>query len=131
MPSVGCIEMARTRLSPRCWATSRVSVRVLLAQGDVDVQGVVDLGHRLGGELDVHDRADDAGRPGRRRALADSVEVSSRVAVIASQLLLVIVPASLAAVTTAVASARALAPPTISLISWVISDWRALFASRV
>jgi hypothetical protein len=28
MPSVGCIEMARTRLSPRCWATSSVSVRV-------------------------------------------------------------------------------------------------------
>ncbi len=26
-PSVGCIEMARTRLSPMCWATSRVSVR--------------------------------------------------------------------------------------------------------
>src|SRR3954454_8735087 len=29
MPSVGCIEMARTRLSPRCWATSRVRVRVV------------------------------------------------------------------------------------------------------
>ncbi len=29
MPSVGCIEMARTRLSPMCWATSRVSVRLL------------------------------------------------------------------------------------------------------
>ncbi|SKT29418.1 Uncharacterised protein [Mycobacteroides abscessus subsp. abscessus] len=25
-PSVGCIEMVRTRLSPRCCATSRVSV---------------------------------------------------------------------------------------------------------
>src|SRR6187551_832908 len=25
-PSVGCIEIVRTRLSPRCWATSRVSV---------------------------------------------------------------------------------------------------------
>src|SRR4051795_5350585 len=25
-PSVGCIEMVRTTLSPRCWATSRVSV---------------------------------------------------------------------------------------------------------
>ncbi len=25
-PSVGCIEIARTRLPPRCWATSRVSV---------------------------------------------------------------------------------------------------------
>ena len=29
------------------------------------------------------------------------------------------------------ASARALAPPTISLISWVISAWRAWLASRV
>ena len=27
-PSVGCIEIARTMLSPRCWATSRVSVLV-------------------------------------------------------------------------------------------------------
>src|SRR3954447_16253022 len=25
-PSVGCMEMVRTTLSPRCWATSRVSV---------------------------------------------------------------------------------------------------------
>ena len=30
-PSVGCIEMARTMLSPMCWATSRVSVRRGLA----------------------------------------------------------------------------------------------------
>ena len=27
-PSVGCMEIARTRLSPRCWATSSVSVWV-------------------------------------------------------------------------------------------------------
>ncbi len=27
-PSVGCMEMARTMLSPRCWATSRVSAFV-------------------------------------------------------------------------------------------------------
>ena len=27
-PSVGCMEIARTRLSPRCWATSSVRVRV-------------------------------------------------------------------------------------------------------
>ena len=27
MPSVGCMEIARTRLSPMCWATSRVKVR--------------------------------------------------------------------------------------------------------
>jgi hypothetical protein len=27
-PSVGCIEIARTRLSPMCWAASIDSVRV-------------------------------------------------------------------------------------------------------
>ena len=59
----GCMEIARTMLSPRCWATSRVSVLVSLAQRDVDVQRVVDVGHLVGGELHVHDRADDPGDP--------------------------------------------------------------------
>ena len=31
MPSVGCIEMARTMLSPMCCSTSSVSVRVVSA----------------------------------------------------------------------------------------------------
>ena len=34
-----------------------------VAEVDVDVQRVVDLGHRVGGELDVDDRADDADDP--------------------------------------------------------------------
>jgi hypothetical protein len=40
MPSVGCIEIARTMLSPRCCATSRVSVLVPSARAHVDVQRV-------------------------------------------------------------------------------------------
>ena len=56
-PSVGCMEIARTMLSPMCSATSRVSVLVVLAQGHIDVQRVVDVGHLLGAELHVHHRA--------------------------------------------------------------------------
>ena len=62
-PSVGCIEIARTVLSPMCWATSRVSMLGLPAERDVDVQRVVDLGHLVGGELHVDDRPDDPGDP--------------------------------------------------------------------
>ena len=78
------------------------------------------LGHLLGRELHVDDRAGDpddaAGARGRRRAAA---AVFSAVAV------MVILT------TSCVAAASASAPPTISLISWVISAWRAWLASRV
>ncbi len=63
MPSVGFIEIARTRLSPMCCATSRVSVARGLAHGHVDLERVVDLRHRVGRELDVDDRADHPGDP--------------------------------------------------------------------
>ena len=46
-PSVGSSEIARTMLSPMCCSTSRVSVLRVAADGDVHVQRVVDLRHRL------------------------------------------------------------------------------------
>ena len=83
------------------------------------VERVVDLGHRVGGELDVDDRADDAGDAAdaaRLRGLRSSRDSGSHWS-------LTHFPA--------LASASASAPPTISLISWVISAWRAWLASRV
>src|SRR5690606_38336538 len=75
----------------------------------VHVQGPVDVGHRVPGELHVDDRADDAYDPtGTCPGLHSSSHHSS-------------LPAA----------ARALAPPTISLISWVISACRTEFISRV
>ena len=59
-PSVGCIEIARTMLSPMWPATSKVSVRVSSPRVRSTVERVVDLGHVVGRELDVDDRADDA-----------------------------------------------------------------------
>jgi peptide chain release factor 1 len=82
--------------------------RVVLAQLDVDVQRVVQLRQLAPAELDVHDRAgdphDSAGAGG---FLYRGHDLS--------------LPAA----------ASASAPPTISLISWVISDCRAWLASRV
>src|SRR5207302_10084319 len=85
----------------------------LLAQRAVHMQGVEDLGHGVGGELDVDDRADDSYDASgaallRGRLLFDSGGHRS-------------LPVF----------ARASAPPTISMISWVISACRAEFASRV
>ena len=118
-PSVGCIEMARTRLSPRCWATSRVSVLSSPPRVDLDLEGVVDLGHGVDAELDVDDRPDDAGDPtGRAWLVGGGLGVlgySSHRLTHSRQLRL----------------ASASAPPTISLISWVISAWRAALALRV
>ena len=62
-PSVGCSEMARTMPSPMCWATSRVIVCVSPPRVELDLELVVDLRHRVRRELDVDDRADDAGDP--------------------------------------------------------------------
>src|SRR5690606_12945324 len=71
--------------------------------------GPVDVRHRVPRELHVHHRADDAYDPADARpGLHSSSHHSS-------------LPAA----------ARALAPPTISLISWVISACRAEFISRV
>ena len=99
--------MARTMLSPMCWATSRVSVRLpspslAVVEVDVDVQGVVELRHRVDGELDVDDGAGDAGDP------ADAGRGLGRCSHGRSSLL-------------CGCGRSASAPPTISLISWVIS----------
>ena len=89
----------------------RLELALLGGVGDLDVQRVVDLRHRVDGELHVDDRADDPGDAARGRGRFNSGGHSGQ---------------SLPAV----ASARALAPPTISLISWVISACRAALASR-
>ncbi len=67
-PSVGCIEMVRTRLSPRCWATSRVSVFASVAEGHLEGERVVELRHLVARELDVDDRAGDPDDPAGRRS---------------------------------------------------------------
>ena len=98
-----------------CWATSRVSDRWSRRRAStLDVQRVVDLRHRVGGELDVDDGADDA---------RDAPGAAVRRGV--STVLSVVMVISLTPVLTASASA----PPTISLISWVISAWRAALAA--
>ena len=110
-PSVGCIEIARTMLSPRCWATSRVSVLVPSDRVTSTCSALKMLGHRVARELGVDDRADDpddAADAGLGLGSSYSSHHSS-------------LPAA----------ASALAPPTISLISWVIAAWRAEFISRV
>src|SRR5450755_1797624 len=91
-------------------------------EGHVDLERVVDIGYvLLGGELHIDDRADDprdtAGTlggllPAGGGVVLDGCGHDTH---------------SFPATDSAIASA----PPTISLISWVISAWRALLASRV
>src|SRR5690606_10784116 len=76
---------------------------------------VVHLGHRVHGELDVDHGTDHAGdAPGRGPGLLNGCGHGRSYS-----------PAA------AWASARALTPPTISLISWVMPAWRAWLATRV
>src|SRR3954451_18024367 len=87
MPSVGCIEMARTRLSPRCWATSRVSIRVVSPRVTstcraLYISGIASAGNSMSTTGPI--TRDTRPVP----ACADSVELSFRVAVIASLTLL-------------------------------------------
>ena len=58
-PSVGFRQMARTRLSPICCATSAVMVIVVALELGVHLDGHVDLGQAVGRELDVDDRSGD------------------------------------------------------------------------
>src|SRR4029078_11474948 len=81
-----------------------------LGERHVHLEGVEDVGHRVPGELDVDDGADDpydAAGPGPGLCSRSSHHTS--------------LPAA----------ASAFAPPTISLISWVIAACRAEFMSRV
>ena len=58
-PSVGFMQMARTRLSPMCWATSATIDDRLALDVDVELERAVQFGQRVGRELDVDDGADD------------------------------------------------------------------------
>src|SRR5215470_17068426 len=93
---------------------------LLAAEGHVHVQGVVDAGDLLGRELHVDDGTDhldySAGAGAGASALGGGAGRACGHGV--AQL-------------PEVASASALAPPTISLISWVISACLALLASRL
>src|SRR5690606_9257291 len=93
---------------------------VLAAQGQVDLEGVVDRRHGVGRELDVHDRADDP---------RDATDRAGGLGLFNSGSHLSHFSASQS--WPALASARALTPPTISLISWVMPAWRAWLAIRV
>src|SRR5690606_21250509 len=87
----------------------------LAADDDVGLEGVVDLRQGADGELHVDDRALDRGdAPGGRARLGGPFNSRGHFS------------HSLPA-----APARASAPPTISLISFVISAWRAWLAWRV
>src|SRR4029077_15242027 len=92
-----------------------------LAGRDVDMHRVVDVGHLISRELNVHDRADDPGNAASELALglAGGGCVFCGCGHDDAHLLPLIV------------SASALAPPTISLISCVISACLALLASLV
>ncbi len=94
-----------------------LDVFVLARQVDVDLERVVDLGQVVDAELDVDHRADDTGNAADAGVTASEPAALSTVAVMSSHSLPV--------------AASASAPPTISLISWVMSAWRAAFASRV
>src|SRR5580693_2197954 len=87
--------------------------------GHVDVQRVVDLRHLLGAELDVDDR------PGHPHHAAGASLAAGAACGTA------LCRCGHAYLLPAVVSVSALAPPTISLISCVISACRALLASRV
>ena len=79
MPSVGFSAMARTMLSPMCSATSMVIGPGLPADGGVDQQGVVDVGHLVDRELDVDDRADHPGHAADAAGWASVVGLLSAV----------------------------------------------------
>src|SRR5213076_399818 len=83
--------------------------------GNLDMQCVIDLRHRVDGELHVDDRADDSRDTARR---GDHLRGRLNSGGHSYQSL------------PAMAASKAALPPTISLISWVISAWRAALASR-
>src|SRR5450631_3177201 len=96
-----------------------VQTLLLARQLNLDGEQVVHRRHRVRGELDVDDRADDAGDA---TGSAFGGGVRSVLRNYGSHLL---------SLPSYLADARASTPPTISLISWVISAWRAWLASRV
>ena len=75
-PSVGFRQMARTRPSPICWATSARTSDVVALDGDRHLEGGVDLGQGAAGELDVDDRAGDGDDPAVLQLLGLSVGAS-------------------------------------------------------
>ena len=106
-PSVGFRAIARTVESPMCWATSHVIVVVSPPSSTSTVSAVLISGSSFGGNS-----TSTTGPITRTtRPLACVSVVRHR--------------------HSSAAAARASAPPTISMISVVISSWRARFACRV
>ena len=132
-PSVGFRQMARTRLSPICWATSASTDGRLAVDVIVELERVLISGSGVGRELDVDHRAGDGDDPAvlelgsvRSRSWCSSpsgdvfdgeVGRRSRVRAVGVGVL--------------GAARRASAPPTISMISVVMASWRARFMTRV
>ena len=107
-PSVGFMATARTMKSPICWATSQMIVSRCPRAPAPATEGSVDLREVVRRELHVDHRPDDPDHPPRRGLVAAPSLVVCHAAHAPSD-------AALAA------AARASAPPTISLISVVIS----------
>src|SRR5271156_2377942 len=122
-PSVGCIEMVRTRLSPRCSATSSVNVfasalNVTSACRALNSPGTEPRGNSTSTTGPVIRTT--------RPLVSEPFEfVDFSVCLVAA------ISSSLPGGAYLAASASAFAPPTISLISWVIWAWRSRLASSV
>src|SRR5699024_2773414 len=94
-----------------------------LGQVDRGRQCIVDLWHGVERELDVDNRADDSRNAAECGALCRrGFRCSGSHGLFLS---------ALAGQSPAADAARASAPPTISVSSWVISAWRAVLANRV
>ncbi len=121
-PSVGCSEMARTMLSPMCWATSRLMffvspARVTSVVSRLYCSGIASAGNSTSTTGPM------------MREMRPTPPAGGAVHWV-SLTVAVMVVCFLTCGLYFLASARALAPPTISLISWVIPAWRAWLARR-
>src|ERR1700730_5096302 len=120
-PSVGCIEMVRTRLSPKCSATSSVNVFA----SDSNVTAACRALNKAGTEPRGNSTSTTGPVIRTTRPLVSVPLEFFDFSVVAA------ISTSLPNGAYLAASASAFAPPTISLISWVIWAWRSRLASRV
>src|SRR6201993_4732390 len=120
-PSVGCIEMVRTRLSPRCCATSSVNVFA----SDANVTSACRALNSSGTEPRGNSTSTTGPVTRTTRPLVSVLLEFFDFSVVAA------ISSSLPGGAYFAARASAFAPPTISLISWVIWACRSRLASSV
>ena len=127
-PSVGFREMARTMLSPRCWATSRViswgsspaPVAWTLTRRALYIAGMDSGGNSTSTTAPMMRVMRPVPGVVVSAMFVSSVSVSSTARGLRGPVAPGPYPAP-----------RASAPETISVISWVMSPWRAALARRV